>query len=211
MGRAPGTARRDPQGAGSAGAQTRGRVARHVERRAGVPVASFGGIGVGRGIRCFSELPPSPSGNGGKGLPRGRDGVGRERGYPLGARGSPCDADYEDGSVPLQLPLSCADHCIEARREGCHLREIGRVSSSGRHQPASVRISSRPTELSVGPRLRRQALRLRRTAYAAAGLDRSARPNERHPCLDRTSMPIAPLAGECATVRHRRGCSGPLD
>ena len=96
--------------------------------------------------------------------------MGRERGYPLGARGSPCDADYEDGSVPLQLPLSCADHCIEARREGCHLREIGRVSSSGRHQPASVRISSRPTELSVGPRLRRQALRLRRTAHAAAGL-----------------------------------------
>jgi hypothetical protein len=36
--------------------------------------------------------------------------VGRERGYPLGALGSPCDADYEDGSVPLQLPLSCADH-----------------------------------------------------------------------------------------------------
>jgi hypothetical protein len=37
---------------------------------------------------------------------------------------SPCDADYEDGSVPLQLPLSCADRCVEARREGCHLREI---------------------------------------------------------------------------------------
>ena len=36
--------------------------------------------------------------------------MGRERGYPLCARGSPCDADYEDGSVPLQLPLSCADH-----------------------------------------------------------------------------------------------------
>jgi hypothetical protein len=123
MGRAPGAARRDPEGAGGAGAQTRGRTARHVERRAGVPVASFGGIGVGRGIRCFSELPPSPSGNGGKGLPRGRDGVGRERGYPLGARGCPHDADYEDGSVLLQLPLSCADHRIEARREGCHLRE----------------------------------------------------------------------------------------
>jgi len=50
--------------------------------------------------------------------------VGRERGYPLGARGFPSDADYEDGSVLLQLTLSCADHCIEARREGCHLREI---------------------------------------------------------------------------------------
>ena len=32
--------------------------------------------------------------------------MGRERGYPLGARGSLRDADYEDGSVPLQLPLS---------------------------------------------------------------------------------------------------------
>ena len=62
--------------------------------------------------------------DGGKALPRGRDGVGRERGYPLGARGSPCDADYEDASVPLQLPLSCVDHCIEARTEGCHPREI---------------------------------------------------------------------------------------
>ena len=30
--------------------------------------------------------------------------MGRERGYPLGACGFPCDADYEDGSVPLQLP-----------------------------------------------------------------------------------------------------------
>jgi hypothetical protein len=50
--------------------------------------------------------------------------VGRERGSRLVRAASPCDADYEDGSVPLQLPLSCADHCIEARREGCHLREI---------------------------------------------------------------------------------------
>ena len=110
--------------------------------------------------------------------------MGRERGYPLGARGSLCDADYEDGSVPLQLPPSCADHRVEARREGCHLREIDRASRNGRHLCASFRTSSRPAELSFGPRLRRQALRLRRTAHAAVGLDRSARPNERHPCLE---------------------------
>jgi hypothetical protein len=127
--------------------------------------------------------------------------VGRERGYPLGACGSPCDADYEDGSVPLQLPLSCADHCIEARREGCHLREIERGSSDSQCTAASFWTSSRPAKLSFGPRLRRQALRLRRTAHAAMGLDRSARPNERHPCLDGISMPIAHLVGECATDR----------
>jgi hypothetical protein len=69
------------------------------------------------------------------------------------------------------------------------------------HPSASVRTSSRPAELSFGPRLRRQALRLRRTAHAAVGLDRSARPNERHPCLDGISMPIAHLVGECATDR----------
>ena len=28
----------------------------------------------------------------------------------LARAASPYDADYEDGSVPLQLPLSCADH-----------------------------------------------------------------------------------------------------
>jgi hypothetical protein len=62
LGRAPRAARRDPQGAGGAGAQTRGRAARHVERRPGVPVAAFGGIGINRaGIApTFSELPPSP-------------------------------------------------------------------------------------------------------------------------------------------------------
>lgn len=58
--------------------------------------------------------------------------MGRERGYPLGACGFPYDADYEDGSVPLQLPLSCADHRVEARREGCHLREIECVFSDRR-------------------------------------------------------------------------------
>src|SRR4029434_8912802 len=98
MGGAPGAARRDPQGAGGAGAQTRGRTARHVERRAGIPVAAYRGIGISLASigPDFFELLPSPSGDSGKVLPRGRDGVGRERGYPLGARGSPRDADYED-------------------------------------------------------------------------------------------------------------------
>lgn len=50
--------------------------------------------------------------------------MGRERGYPLGVRGSPCDADYEDGSVPSNFPYPAPITCIEARREGCHLREI---------------------------------------------------------------------------------------
>lgn len=89
-------------------------------------MATYRGIGIASpaSSSTFFELLPSPSGDGSKVLPRGRDGVGRERGYPLGARGFPSDADYEDGSVLLQLTLSCADHCIEARREGCHLREI---------------------------------------------------------------------------------------
>jgi hypothetical protein len=38
---APRTARRDPLGVGGAGTQTRGRAARHVERRQGIPVAAF--------------------------------------------------------------------------------------------------------------------------------------------------------------------------
>ena len=110
--------------------------------------------------------------------------MGRERGYPLGARGSPCDADYEDGSVPLQLPPSCADHLHRsAKRRLSPPGDPMSVQQRG-HLSASVRTSSRPAELSFGPRLRRQALRLRRTAHAAVGLDRSARPNERHPCLD---------------------------
>jgi hypothetical protein len=41
LGRAPRTARRDPQGAGGAGTQTRGRAARHVERWPSLPVAAF--------------------------------------------------------------------------------------------------------------------------------------------------------------------------
>lgn len=41
LGRAPRTARRDPPGAGGAGTQTRGRAARHVERRPGTPVEAF--------------------------------------------------------------------------------------------------------------------------------------------------------------------------
>ena len=40
LGRAPRPARRDPPGAGGAGTQTRGRAARHVERRPGLPVAA---------------------------------------------------------------------------------------------------------------------------------------------------------------------------
>jgi hypothetical protein len=79
--------------------------------------------------------------------------VGRERGYPLGACGLPCDADYEDGSVPLQLPLSCADHCIEARREGCHLREIDGDPTTGNCATPSFCASSRRAKLSFGPRL----------------------------------------------------------
>jgi hypothetical protein len=89
MGRAPGAARRNPEGTGGACAQTRRRTARHVERRAGIPVAAYRGIGISLASigPDFFELPPSRSGDGGKVLPRGRDGVGRERGYPLGARG----------------------------------------------------------------------------------------------------------------------------
>jgi hypothetical protein len=87
-------------------------------------MAALGGIGIVPAPGPSSSFRRLHAGRGGKLLPRGRDGVGRERGYPLGACGTPCDADYEDGSVPLQLPLSCADRCVEARREGCHLREI---------------------------------------------------------------------------------------
>jgi hypothetical protein len=57
---------------------------------------------------------------------------------------------------------------------------------------ASFRTLSRPAKLSFGPRLSRQALRLRRTAHAAVGLDRSARPNEEAiRALMETSMPTA--------------------
>ena len=41
LGRAPRAARRDPQSPGGAGTQTRGRPARHVERRTGIPVAAY--------------------------------------------------------------------------------------------------------------------------------------------------------------------------
>jgi hypothetical protein len=95
--------------------------------------------------------------------------VGRERGYPLGACGSPCDADYEDGSVPLQLPLFCADHRIEARREGCHLREIEGVRQRVMCDPELLRIiSARQIVVRAAPRP--QALRLRRTATRLRGL-----------------------------------------
>jgi len=56
--------------------------------------------------------------------------VGRERGYPLGARGLPCDAAYEDGSVPLQLPLSCADHLHRSAKRRLSLREIEECPAS---------------------------------------------------------------------------------
>jgi hypothetical protein len=86
--------------------------------------------------------------------------------------------------------------------------------ANGRHLSASFWASSRPAELSFGLRLRCQALRLRRTAHAAVGLDRAARPNERHPCLDGVSMPIAPLgrrlrdgtAAAAAAYAHLTGC-----
>jgi len=55
--------------------------------------------------------------------------VGRERGYPLGARGLPCDAAYEDGSVPLQLPLSCADHLHRSAKRRLSPPGDRRVSS----------------------------------------------------------------------------------
>jgi len=114
--------------------------------------------------------------------------VGRERGYPLGACGSPCDADYEDGSVPLQLPLSCADHCIEARREGCHLREIDGDPTTGNVRPRAFAHhlgapncrSGRASPSSPAPSAHR---------YAAAGLDRSVRPNK---------QAFVPYLGICA-------------
>ena len=56
--------------------------------------------------------------------------MGRERGYPLGARGLPCDAAYEDGSVPLQLPLSCADHLHRSAKRRLSPPGDRRVSSN---------------------------------------------------------------------------------
>jgi hypothetical protein len=96
--------------------------------------------------------------------------VGRERGYPLGARGfSLCDADYEDGSVPLQLSLSCADHLHRSAKR--------RLSPPGRSTecPAmgdTVRellgiISARQIVVRSVPAP--SSLRLRRTADAAMG------------------------------------------
>ena len=104
--------------------------------------------------------------------------MGRERGYPLGARGSPCDADYEDGSVPLQLPLSCADHLHRSAK-----RRLSPPGDRVRNLVAAVPvrelwgINSARRIVVRSARLRHQALRLWRTAHAAAGLDRSARPN----------------------------------
>ena len=83
----------------------------------------------------------------------------------LARAASPYDADYEDGSVPLQLPLSWADHCIEARREGCHLREIEWDVILARQ----IVVRSAPARSSPAPLAHR---------CAALGLDRSARPNK---------------------------------
>ena len=132
--------------------------------------------------------------------------MGRERGYPLGACGFPCDADYEDGSVPLQLPLSCADHRVEARREGCHLREIERDPATG-DPVVSVRTSSRPAELSSGPRPRRQALRLRRTAARLWGLTARRGQPKRHSCLDGYLRPLPSWPASARQIDRR---SGPL-
>ena len=125
--------------------------------------------------------------------------MGRERGYPLGARGSPCDADYEDGSVPLQLPLSCADHLhrsakrrlsppgdrVSIEQPATPVGELSDIISARR-----IVVRSAPAPSSPAPSAHR---------YAAVGLDRSARPNEE------ASVPLMEvsvhLACECTTGR----------
>jgi hypothetical protein len=59
---------------------------------------------------------------------------------------------------------------------------------------------SRPGKLSFGPRLRRQALRLRRTAVRLWGLTARHGQTKTVPLME-VSVPIAHLAGECATGR----------
>jgi len=102
--------------------------------------------------------------------------VGRERGYPLGARGCPCDADYEDGSVPLQLSYPAP--ITASKRE-----EKAVTSGRSNEDPATgvlsarFRTLSRPTKLSFG-RAEPSSPAPSAHRYAAAGLDRSAPPNK---------------------------------
>jgi hypothetical protein len=147
-----------------------------------VPVGALGGIGVRLTgiIPTFFELLPSPPPETAVKFSR-EGGTGRDASEAVRAavRGVP----PEDGFVPLQLPLSCADHCIEARREGCHLREIEWDPATGDTVcELSDNIAARQIVVRSAPEP--PALRLRRTAHAAAGLDRSARSNEEHPRLD---------------------------
>ena len=89
----------------------------------------------------------------------------------LARAASPYDADYEDGSVPLQLPLSCADHL---------------------HRSAKRRLSPPADKLSLQ--------RTGNTSASLRALSGPAE-TKRLPCLDGISMPIAHLVGECATDR----------
>ena len=62
-------------------------------------------------------------GDGGKVSREGGTGWDASEATRLARAASPCDADYEDGSVPLQLPHPAPITCIEPRRERCRLRE----------------------------------------------------------------------------------------
>jgi hypothetical protein len=59
-------------------------------------------------------------------------------------------------NFPYPAPITC----IEARREGCHLREIEECPANEGPVRELFWTLSRPAELSFGPSLRRQALRL---------------------------------------------------
>jgi len=128
--------------------------------------------------------------------------VGRERGYPLGARGSPCDADYEDGSVPLQLPPSCADHLHRSAKR--------RLSPPGDRMSVQQRATSVRGAFGhhLGPPNCRsvRACAVKPCAFGAP-LTRLWGLTARHGqtrgirALREISMPIADLAGEWATAR----------
>ena len=136
--------------------------------------------------------------------------MGRERGYPLGACGLPCDATMRmapsRSHSPYPAPITASKREEKAVTSGrsnedpvtgnTGLRDLGIISAR------QIVVRSAPSP---------QALRLRRTAHAAMGLDRSARPNEWHPCLDGISMPIADLVGECSDGSAVAAANNALD
>ena len=167
----------------------------HVERRAGIPVAAFRGIGISVSLVGVARLCLETRGT-------GWDASEATRLVRAACRATPpMRMAPSRSNFPYPAPITC----IEARREGCHSGRSKSVQQTRDLSASFFWTSSRPAELSFGPSLRRQALRLRRTAHAAVGLDRWARPNERHPCLDGISMPTRNARLTKCRNERRRG------